>query len=284
MNRRKQGEIPVSAIATKGDGVMNIRNLLAACLFCGSALMLSAQQPVPPPPRPAYDAPANAAVLKLLQVGMPESVVLDKIHAITDKFDTSIDALVTLKQAGATEAELKAIMAQGSDQSSAIAPAASGPPLAETMQFIQAKLNDIGKVTFALFVQDSSDNSSAVVTITSETSNFVADQSQCRVSYHQKSTNNGKVKVDADSAFLLRDVQEIVIRPHEQWQSEWFAKNGYPTATAVSTNPPTMQLNVRLPRGQETFFLFTDANMADRVAKAMLHAVELCGGGNKDKF
>jgi hypothetical protein len=36
----------------------------------------------------------------------------------------------------------------------------------------------------------------------------------------------------------------------------------------------------RHAHGEESFFLFTDADLADRVAKAMVHAVELCGGGS----
>ena len=267
-----------------------LRFVYVACvaiLFSGYAV---AQQPVAPPPRPANDAPANTEILKLLTAGMPESVVLVKICAISDKFDTSADALVTLKQAGATEAELKAIMVQGAaptqpvEQPPVAAPADSGPSLAETMQFIQNKLNDLGKETFALYIQDSSDNSTAVVNITSEINNVVADQSQCRITYHLKISNNNKVKTDLNGVCPLRDVGQIVVRPYEYWQTEWFAKNGFPTATATSTNPPAIQLSVHHPHGEENFFYFTDADLADRMAKAFTHAVELCGGGNQDKF
>jgi hypothetical protein len=31
-------------------------------------------------------------------------------------------------------------------------------------------------------------------------------------------------------------------------------------------------------------FSFSDVDLANRVAKAMVHAIELCGGGNKDPF
>src|ERR1039458_7162409 len=72
---------------------------LTLLLFAAAAF---SQTAVAPPPRPANDAPANAEVLKLLRAAMPESVVLSKIHAATGKFDTSVDALVALKQAGAS--------------------------------------------------------------------------------------------------------------------------------------------------------------------------------------
>jgi hypothetical protein len=260
----------------------------SAALFSSSAF---AQTVVPPPPRLANDVPANAVVLKLLQVGMPESVVLDKIHAITDKFDTSIDALVALKQAGATEAELKAIMAQGTasaDLPPAAAPADTSPSLAETMQFIQDKLNGVGKISFVVFFQNANNGSSWTQTLAYENGKFVADPSHCHISYHRRATNSGrafgKTFVNNDKDFWLRNVQNVVVWPYEQSYNEWSAKTGNPNIIATSSNPPITELSARRPHGEEDFFYFTDADLADRVAKAMVHAVELCGGGNKDKF
>jgi hypothetical protein len=257
-----------------------------------TASLALAQQSVPPPPQPANDAPANAEILMLLRAGMPESVVLDKIHAITGKFDTSTNALITLKQAGATEAELKAVMAQGAlpaEQPPAAAPTDSGPSLAESLQFIQEKLNDLGKVTFAEFQsKDNVDYTTGIETKTSEISNVVADQNQCRISYHLSvtisPTPEGTTYRNESSVFSLRNVQEIVIRPYEQYETEWLAKNAQPDWIVRSTSPPMMALIVRQPHGVENVFEFIDANLADRVAKAMLHAVELCGGGSKPEM
>jgi hypothetical protein len=38
------------------------------------------------------------------------------------------------------------------------------------------------------------------------------------------------------------------------------------------------------PRSKQKTFIFRDEETANRVAKAMVHAVELCGGGNKEPF
>ncbi|MGA3161547.1 MAG: hypothetical protein ABSC77_10040 [Terracidiphilus sp.] len=247
-----------------------------------------AQIAVPPPPRPVNDAPANVAVLKLLQVGMPESVVLDKIRAITDKFDTSVDALIMLKQAGVTDAELKAILtqdtapAQPAAQPPAAAPTTSGPSLAETMKFIQEKLNGIGKVAFVFSNQNKSNGSTWTETRTNEISNVVADQNQCRISYHRLAAAKGNTYKDENNVFSLRDVQQIVVKPEEQDQNDYEAKHGDPNILVTSTSPSITALMINRPHGEENFFLFTDANLADRVAKALTHAVELCGGGSKD--
>ena len=325
--------------------------LCFAVLFSGMAV---AQQAVAPPPKPVETAPANAEVLKLLLAGMPETVVLDKIHAIAGKFDTSADALVELKQAGATEAELKAVLAQSAgaaEQPPAVATAAPGnaqvlkmlqtgvqervilhvisalngkfdtsadalaalkqagaseaelnamgaagaapanaptsgePSLAETVRFIVEKLNGLGNLTYVAFFQNSSNESSWTQTFTNQITNVVADPSLCNITYHRKATNSGlafgKTYVNTNKAFSLREVQKVVVWPYVDSYNEWSAQNGSPNITASGSNPPITELSARLPHNEEAFFYFTDADLADRVAKALNHAVELCGGGNK---
>jgi hypothetical protein len=90
---------------------------------------------------------------------------------------------------------------------------------------------------------------------------------------------------DGDRWISLRDVQDIVVKPYAQYQAELNAIHG-PKLVVPSTNPSMMALVVRTPNGfvKENFFLFTDTDLAGRVAKALTHAVELCGGGNKEPF
>ena len=290
---------------------MNMKNLLAACLFCGIALTLSAQQSVPPPPQPANDAPANAGVLKLLRQGLSARVVLHGIAATPGKFDTSAAALTALKQAGANEDELSAIMAKGGAASAeqppaAVVPAApvaalaaSSPTLAETMKFIQDKLNDNNKTSWIDYAKPTRGAGSGWIdTVTHEFSSVVADTGQCHISYHiftkhsepyrwlatsDGRNNNGKNNKGEDISFSLRSVQEIVVKPWEQYETEWLAKNGHPDATVISSAPATTALVVRQPHGVENVFTFDDAALADRVAKAMVHSVELCGGGKSEE-
>jgi hypothetical protein len=230
---------------------MNMRNLLAACLFCGCALTLSAQQPANPLPQPAIN----------------------------------------------------------------------GPSLTVTMQFIQDKLNDLGKISFVVYLQSTSQGNTWTATVTNEISNVMADQNQCRISYHWRGTDLEALPVggtaprrkfevsphidaftdvyplmlaaerkassqafrDLDYVFSLRSVQEIVVKPYEQYGIERLAKNGHPDTIVTSTSPPMTALVVRQPHGVENVIIFTDASLADRVAKAMVHAVELCGGGKTEE-
>jgi len=230
---------------------MNMKNLLAACFFSGLTLTLSAQQPVPLPPQPA----------------------------------------------------------------------GSGPSLPVTMQFIQDKLNDLGQVSFVVFLQGTNQGNTWTATVTNEISNVMADPNQCRISYHWKGTDLAALPAgevaprrkyvvsphiddfaeifplmmaaerragsqsyrDLDYVFSLRSVQEIVVKPWEQYGTERLARNGHPDTIVTSTSPPVTALVVRQAHGVENVFTFTDADLADRVAKAMLHAVELCGGGKSEE-
>jgi hypothetical protein len=78
-------------------------------------------------------------------------------------------------------------------------------------------------------------------------------------------------------------VQDIVVLPQEQNQQKANARSGHPEWTP-RVEPALFTLVARRPKGVENAFLFSEEEMAGRIAKAMVHAVELCGGGNKDPF
>jgi hypothetical protein len=169
--------------------------------------------------------------------------------------------------------------------------AVSGPSLKVTMQFIQDKLSDIGKVTLVASFQNTSNGGATSNTFTDEVSNVHpvsgagdANGNQCYVFYHWKSTRDGSTLQDMDYLVPLRDVEDIVVKPFEQYLNDIDAASGSPNLVVSSMNPPLTALLVRRPHNIMIPFPFSDASLADRVAKAFTHAVELCGGGNKDPF
>ena len=163
-------------------------------------------------------------------------------------------------------------------------PADSSPSLAVTMQFIQGKLGDIGKVNYVAFYQDTADGSKFSHTFTVEVSNLAADQSQCRISFHWKATTDGATSSDSDVWFSLSNVQDVVVRPLAQHTTEGLARAGRPNLINTSTNPPLTALLVRFPHHEPGEFLFAEVDLADRLARAIRHAVELCGGGRSEPF
>ncbi|MGA3160753.1 MAG: hypothetical protein ABSC77_06010 [Terracidiphilus sp.] len=163
-------------------------------------------------------------------------------------------------------------------------PADNGPSLAVTMNYLQDKLSGIGKVSFVTFYQNTTDNSNGSNIMTNEVSHAVANINPCRVTNHWKSTNGGATLMDIDAGIPLRDVIDITVKPFTQYQTELDASLGNPNFVTTSTNPALSALLVHRAHGVVNLFPFTDADAANRVAKAMVHAVELCGGGNKDPF
>ena len=282
----------MSILRSTSDRLLCARRFAPIAFF---ALLLSAYAAAAQ--APAETVPANNDVLKLLRAGMPESVLLDKIHALAAKFDTSADALIALKQAGATEAELKAILAQPNapaSQTPAAAPPAAEPSLDDTTKFIQDKLSGLGPVTYIVLWQSITQKTTGSNTWRSEVSNVVADPKLCRLSYHWKVQLEKQKPVEKDVVTPFDDVYEIQIEPMAQNITELYARSGHPEGIATSTSP---QLSVLLLRSshvepptiregkREVFnvfhdaepFLFTDTNLAMRIGKAFARAGQLCG-------
>jgi hypothetical protein len=161
-------------------------------------------------------------------------------------------------------------------------PVDSGPSLAATMQFIQDNAAE-GNLIYTAFVSDASQpglewKNHFKVGI----SNLVADAGSCSITYQWRAEVNGKVSDDASYTLALKDVKEIVVLSQAQNQNQVDSRNGHPNWSS-RIEPGLFTLIARRPRGMVNAFLFSDEEMANRVAKAMVHAVDLCGGG-KDPF
>ena len=80
----------------------------------------------------------------------------------------------------------------------------------------------------------------------------------------------------------MSDVQSITIKTGETYTLNRLNRIGISMQAKVL--PDLFVLTTRRPNNQEDVFMFLDETLANRVAKALIHAVELCGGGNKDPF
>jgi hypothetical protein len=162
-------------------------------------------------------------------------------------------------------------------------PAADGPSLAATMQFITVRMQERGTLNFAVYTHDNLDGKDYIDQYRGEHSNFVAEPASCRISYHRSFKKNGAALAEGDVTFSLRDVQNLVVMPAEQDMKRAYAALGHPTWDP-RFDPPMFLIVARLTGNQSNGFYFAEEEMANRVAKAMVHAVELCGGGNKEPF
>jgi hypothetical protein len=161
-------------------------------------------------------------------------------------------------------------------------PAPDGPSLEVTLKFIQEKIEEVGKLNYAVYLHDSANNNDWVNQQSAEWSNVVASPALCRISYHWHVTENDKVRVDGDFWFSLQTVQDVVVMPFEQDFKLANTNNGHPT-WGSKVNPSMWSLIARRPKGFANTFYFREEAMANRMAKALVHAVELCGGGKKEE-
>ncbi|HME57505.1 MAG TPA: hypothetical protein VKF63_04145 [Terracidiphilus sp.] len=163
-------------------------------------------------------------------------------------------------------------------------PADNGPSLAVTMQFIQDKMNEQGKIDYTLYTHDNSNGEDwPVYQISIEGTNVIANPATCRITWHKVTTNGGKVGIDRDLSLDLRDVLTLEVRTSTYEAKMEDTANGHP-ALDKKQEPPYFAVTARLKGNKETPLFFSSEEMANRVAKAMVHAVELCGGGNKEPF
>ncbi|MFY9856169.1 MAG: hypothetical protein WAK26_20060 [Terracidiphilus sp.] len=161
-------------------------------------------------------------------------------------------------------------------------PAAAGPSLEVTMKFIQDKLNEIGKVNYTVNFYDAGGNFNGGSRISAEKSNVVADPGKCQISYHAWVAVDGKVQQQSNYNFFLRDVRTITVMKAEKWIQEFGAGTSN-LGGSTGVTPDTFFLIVKQTKGKEDRFAFDNEEMANRVAKAMIHAVELCGAGGQQQ-
>ncbi len=174
-------------------------------------------------------------------------------------------------------------------QQSVPSPPADTASLADTMKFIQDQLNAVGNVHYAAHWHDYGDDTDGVTQYSFEQSSVIADPGSCWIKYHLKIVAGTGLN-DRDNGFFLPDVQNLVVTTGEQYADKHYIASGYPNVSA-KVDPPVFWLVARRPedmsrlsvwrRAGENAFVFTDEETANRVAKAMLHAVQLCGGGAK---
>jgi len=164
-------------------------------------------------------------------------------------------------------------------------PADSGPSLAVTMKFLQDKLNEEGPINFTLFVHDDVGGSDWVIRRTFVESSFSTDANLCLLKYHLKRTDNGQQKLDVDQQLNLKSVQSVSVMTEEQSVKINGAADGQ-TGQSLRCDPSVFAMRIKIAgvSGGASVLLFHDEDTANRVAKALNHAVELCGGGQNEPF
>ena len=167
--------------------------------------------------------------------------------------------------------------------------------LKDTMKFIQGKLG--GTVNYMTYAHDNvAGTDSAPVKRRYQLGNVSADPGRCYISFHGRFDDDwGSVVSDVnyggkyahipdrDGELFLKQIREVTLTQLEQVMQLAEAKIGHPEIS-VKVDPPIFLVVVRSEPNRSMMFNFYDDTLADRVSKALQHAVDLCGGGNLDPF
>jgi hypothetical protein len=197
-----------------------------------------------------------------------------------------------------------------------VKPASSGPTLLETMQFIQEKLSQQGQVAWA---ETMSNQPGLTLRMFVNVSDVMADPGACALytTFTIDSTielPKGRVlkpggSVTADDLHTqtmetdttpFKQVEKITVEKKQDAENQALAEAAHPEIT-VTLAPPVFYVKLwassalfsahtSTTKGTHTpvekdatsktgGFVIRDEETANKVAKAMTHAMELCGGG-----
>jgi hypothetical protein len=157
--------------------------------------------------------------------------------------------------------------------------AGNNAALQDSMRTLQGELSSIGTVSFTAFNRNTANGSTSQYAAVNRVSNVVADAAQCRVSYQWTVWRNGASQplFQEGFAFLLHDVTSVGLESVSQVNTESNAAGGHSNLVQTSTSPPMTALVVHMS-SRRNYFPFANSSSANRAAKTIDQAVQLCGG------
>jgi hypothetical protein len=180
----------------------------------------------------------------------------------------------------------------------------TGPSLEVTLKFIVDKITNMGRISYIFRSKDSRNSDSQYY---EQITKADSDLAGCALSFDlDKATEIGEKterQYRESYHFSFRDIQKLEVSDsNHDATSIIFAVPDIYTLT-LYTEKPVVEFKSDCVRGDcnyvkgtnsyyggaaahipRVFLTFDSEDLANRVAKAMLHAVELCGGGNHDPF
>lgn len=157
------------------------------------------------------------------------------------------------------------------------------PSLEVTMKFIQDKLIDEDKFNFVLYVRDTQTKEEWSHQNAVDISKLRSDAPNCRFVLRSQTTVDGSTGTDKDRWIDLKSVTTLQVLPIEQDMKRVAIGDAHPTCE-YRAEPTFFVVALRGADKQYSTLFVHDEDNANRIAKAMVHAVELCGGGSKPEL
>jgi hypothetical protein len=159
---------------------------------------------------------------------------------------------------------------------------ATGPSLKEIAESVQQQLSAIGTLNYMLRSHDSISGATSTTQMSASASGVGLlvykegkSGTRCLLSYHDRETENNQLIEDRDLGVLLNDVAEVAVTPVES-----FDQNVHPTRK-ITLSTPIFRLDLRSDDGGDNILFFPNLDLANDVAKTIIHVVELCAKDDK---
>jgi hypothetical protein len=152
---------------------------------------------------------------------------------------------------------------------------AAGRTLAESLAFIRDRVVAEGKINYVVSVHDTANGEDWSTTMTAHATKVSADVGRCRLNMHWQTSVNGEIKQNQDQWIDFAKGRKATVVNREQEIRTQVKADGHPTWVAT-VSPPVWVVTV-VESDNSNVLDFTSQNVAERVARAAEHVMDLCG-------
>jgi hypothetical protein len=124
-------------------------------------------------------------------------------------------------------------------------------------------------------MHDSADNSNWSNTLVSEASDVKYDARECKVTYHWQTWVDGSAKQDVQGVMYFAQGKKVGVVNREQEIRQQLIDAGRSTESGI-VSPPVWVVTLTRTNGLLNSVNFTDQDKAEKVVRAIDHAMELC--------
>jgi hypothetical protein len=167
----------------------------------------------------------------------------------------------------------------------------NGPTLEFTMEYIQDKLIGRGILSYKVSLHDTTTGKDWSYEFTDKLSGTYANPSTCQIGFHWKQTRSGEAVTDKETYLDLTGGAKADVLTMEQYLTGSAAKSGH-DSWSTKVSPSLFVLHITQSNNNDSNYVFPDEDTANHLARALLHAAELCGSaqgtgtpaGDKEPF
>jgi hypothetical protein len=150
-----------------------------------------------------------------------------------------------------------------------------GPTLEFTMEYIQEKLINRGVLNYSVALHDTATGKDWSYDFIDKLSGTYANPSTCQIGFHWKQTRGGEAVTDKETSLNLAGGTKADVLTLDQYLTHSAVKTGHDTWD-IKVSPALFVLHIANPDNSEGNYVFPDEDTANHLAKALLHAAELC--------